>query len=181
VTEVYTFPEKKQKETTRLHHSDRFGDDVSVKSKNTLRIAFQNIGGLPIQRSDIKEDYIRLGLSNWNFDVFGLVKTNLDWRLIEEQNKLWYRTREWWEHLHISHAHNNTFPPITEKQYGGTAIFTINNIAHRVVERGCDGSGLGRWSWTNTLTIITAYRPNPPSAGVMGMYAQHTKYFNSIN
>jgi hypothetical protein len=32
-----------------------------------------------------------------------------------------------------------------------------------------------------TLTIISAYHPNPPSAGVMGVYAQHCKYFNSIN
>jgi hypothetical protein len=31
------------------------------------------------------------------------------------------------------------------------------------------------------LTIITAYRPNPPSAGVMGVYAQHSKHFNEID
>ncbi len=178
----------KKNKFTRLQPTDRYGDDIPVKSKQTLRIAFQNIGGLPIQCSDIKEDYIRLGLSTWDFDIFGLVQTNLDWHLIDEDNKLWARTREWWEHTHISHAHNNTSTPITEKQYGGTAIFTINNIAHRVADKGCDGSGLGRWSWTklrgkkgHILTIITAYRPNPPSAGVMGVYTQHTKCFNSIN
>jgi hypothetical protein len=64
----------------------------------------------------------------------------------------------------------------------------MNEIAHRVVDKGRDNSLLGRWSWTKlrgkhgyTLIIITAYRPNPPSAGVMGVYAQHSKYFNSIN
>jgi hypothetical protein len=81
-----------------------------------------------------------------------------------------------------------TFPPITEKQYGGTDIFSINNTAHRVIAKGYDNSHLGRWSWTTLrrkneykLTIITAYRPSPPSAGVMGAYAQHSKYFNSIS
>jgi hypothetical protein len=159
-----------------------------MKQKNTLRVAFQNIGGFPSKKNDIKEDYIRMGLSKWDFDIFGLVETNLDWRLLHEEEKLWGRTREWWEHLHISLSHNCTFPPISEKQFGGTVIFTINEIAHRVVEKGKDNLLLGRWSWTklrgkngHTLVIITAYRPNPPSAGVMGVYAQHSKYFNSIN
>ncbi len=31
------------------------------------------------------------------------------------------------------------------------------------------------------VTVLAAYRPNPPSAGVMGVYAQHSKYFNYIN
>jgi hypothetical protein len=138
--------------------------------------------------TDIKEDFIRLGLSNWEFGVFGIAETNLDWRLLNEENKLWSCTHEWWEHLHISYSHNITSQAVTEKQYGGTALFTINDIAHSVAEKGCDSSGLGRWSWTKlrgkggyTLIIISAYRPNPPSAGVMGVYAQQSKYFNSID
>ncbi len=74
------------------------------------------------------------------------------------------------------------------KQYGGTAIFTVNDISHKVIARGKDNSNLGRWCFTTLrgknnqlLTIITAYCPNPPQAGVMGVYAQHAKYFNLIN
>jgi hypothetical protein len=175
-------------ESNRLQTSDRFGDNISVKNKKTLRIALQNIGGFPTKSNDIKEDYIRSGLNNWDIDIFGLVETNLDWCLQSEDNKLWSRTRDWWEHLHIAYAHNTTFPPIEEKQFGGTAIFTINEIAHRVIDKGKDNSNLGRWSWTKlrgknqvSLTIISAYHPNPPSAGVMGVYAQQAKYFNSID
>ncbi len=83
-------------DASRLQY-DRFGDNISIKPKRTLQIGFQNIGGFPTHRSDIKEDYIRLGLSNWDFDVFGLAETNLDWRMLPEENKLWYRMREWWE------------------------------------------------------------------------------------
>ncbi len=125
----------KKNKITRLQPTNRYGNNIPEKYKQTFCITFQNFGGLPIQRSDIKEDYIHLGLSIWAFNVFGLVETNLDWRLNDEENKLWAHTREWWEHLHISHAHNNTSTPITEKQYGGTAIFTINNISHRVADK----------------------------------------------
>jgi hypothetical protein len=135
---------------------------------------------------DIKEDYIKLGLSNWDVDIFGIAETNLELRLLKEEDKLWARTREWWEHLHISFCYNCTFPAIQEKQFGGTATFLINDIAHRVVDKGKDATQLGRWSWSklrgkngHTLAIIMAYRPNPPSAGVMGVYTQHTKFFNS--
>jgi hypothetical protein len=172
---------------TRLQTPYRFGDNIPIKKK-TLRLAFQNIGGFPTKPTDIKEDYIKSGLSTWDVDIFGIAEINLDWRIINEDHKLWSRTREWWESLHISYSNNITFPPITEKQFGGTAIFTINDISHRVIAKGKDESQLGRWSWTalrgkqgQTLTIISAYRPNPPSAGVMGVYTQHTKYFNSIN
>jgi hypothetical protein len=129
-----------------------------------LRIGFQNIGGFPSQTSNIKEEFIRLGIINWEFNLFGVAETNLDWRLQPENNKLWACTREWWEHAHISHTNNTTFPPIEDKQYGGTALFTINDIAHRVTNKGCDTTNLGRWCWISlrgkncyTLTIITAY------------------------
>jgi hypothetical protein len=50
-----------------------------------LHIALQNIGGFPTKHNDIKEDYIRHGLNNWDIDIFGLVETNLDWPLQSEE------------------------------------------------------------------------------------------------
>jgi hypothetical protein len=67
------------------------------------------------------------------------------------------------------------------------AIFTINDMAHRIFDKGRDNSNLGCWCWSTlrgkenqALTVSTAYRPNPPQATVMGVYAQHAKYFNAI-
>jgi hypothetical protein len=64
----------------------------------------------------------------------------------------------------------------------------MNDITHRVTEKGKNNSNLGRWCRTtlrgknnHLLTIITAYCPNLPQSGVMGVYAQHSKYFNSID
>jgi hypothetical protein len=106
---------------TRLDPTECFGDNIPLKPKGTLRIGFQNIGGFTQQTRTVKEDFIRIGITSWEFDIFGTAETNLDWRLQTEDNKLWSRTKEWWEHLHISYAHNITFPPIEDKQYGGTA------------------------------------------------------------
>jgi len=48
------------------------------KRNNVLRIGFQNIGGFPTNKSKIKEDNIRIGLTKWEFDIFSCAETNLD-------------------------------------------------------------------------------------------------------
>jgi hypothetical protein len=153
---------------------------------NTLRLGFQNIGGLPLIRNKHKDDIIRCGISLWDFDIFGIAETNVDWRLVKEEDRLYLRTKEWWESVHISHSFNCSGTPVTAQQYGGTALFSISNASHRVIEKGADPSNLGRGSWTryhgrnnHTLRIMAAYRPNPPG-GPFTVYAQHRTFFNSI-
>ena len=121
----------------------------------------------------------------WDFDVFGVAETNLDWRLCKEEEKLPLRTKEWWDHQHVSWTFNSNAPPTEPRQYGGTAVFSNNQAAHRVISSGFDKSNLGRWAWTrykgrgsSTLSIISAYRPNPPT-GPKSVYAQHNVYFLS--
>jgi len=50
-----------------------FGDCVCMKTDNTLRIGFQNIGGFPTKGGKLKEDNIRQGLLKWDFDSNMLV------------------------------------------------------------------------------------------------------------
>ena len=85
-----------------------FGDVINCKSQQTLRIGFQNVGGLPAQRVKIKEDIIRLGLNKYEFDIFGMAEINLDWRTLKEEEKLPLRTQEWWDAQHVSWTHNRT-------------------------------------------------------------------------
>ena len=49
---------------------------------------------------------------------------------------------------------------------------SINEAAHRIIQRGQDPSGLGCWIWTLyrgphdvTLRVIVAYQPCVPSSG----------------
>jgi len=134
----------------------------------------------------LKEDNIRLGIKKWDFDIFGIAEINLDWRVLNEQERLPHRTKEWWEHQHISWAHNRNLPPRQARQYGGTALFSVNKAALRVIGKGQDQTNLGRWSWTrykgkgnHTLRILVAYRPNPPQ-GPFTVYAQHNSFFHTI-
>jgi hypothetical protein len=168
-------------------NDEYFGQKITMKASNTLRIGFQNIGGFTPKSKTLKDEIIRNGINTWEFDIIGLAETNVDWRLVGEEDKLIHRTKEWWESLHLSYSSNSTKPPIKPKQYGGVALFSINKAAHRVVSKGSDPSNLGRWTWTryrgrnnHTLRIICAYRPNPPSGGPFTVYAQHKIYFNSI-
>ncbi len=76
--------------------------------------------------------------------------------------------------------------PTVNHQFGRMALFSIDKAAHRVVKKGVDESNLGRWVWTRyrgknnqTLRIVVAYCPNPPS-GPFTVYAQHNAYFHSI-
>jgi hypothetical protein len=144
------------------------------------------VGGLPAQRGKIKEDIIRLGLYKYEFDIFGMAETNLDWRTLKEEEKLPLRTQEWWDAQHVSWTHNRTSTPRNSRQFGGTALFSINQAAHRVIDKGWDKTNLGRWTWTryqgkngHTLRIVVAYRPNPPQ-GPFSVYAQQNAFFHSI-
>ncbi|MFN9981032.1 MAG: hypothetical protein ACK53Y_13985, partial [bacterium] len=103
------------------------------------------------------------------FDVFGMAEMNVDWRLSKESKRLYTRTRDWGESLHLSLAHNCATPPVDKKQWGGTALFSINKAAHRVIAKGIDPLNLGRWCWSKyqgrnncTLKVFSAYCPNPP-------------------
>jgi len=163
-----------------------FGDSIYVKQNNTLRIGFQNVGGFPTQKGKIKEENIRQGVTKWDFDIFGMVDMNLDWQLLNEQEKLPFCTKEWWDQQHVSWSHNRNNPPRQARQYGGCSLFSINQAANRAVDKGFDKSNLGRWVWTkhkgrgnHSLRVITAYRPNPPQ-GPFTVYVQHNAHFHTI-
>jgi hypothetical protein len=170
-----------------LPSNDIFGDTLTKKKRNTLRIGFQNIGGFTLKRHKLKDDLIRRGINKYDFDIFGMAETNTNWRLCPEQDKLYFRTKEWWDSVHLSHSHNCTSRPTAPHQWGGTALFSLNKSSHRVIGKGADETKLGRWCWTlyrgrnnHTLRLYTGYCPNPPS-GPLSVYAQHRRYLTSHN
>ncbi len=112
------------------------------------RIDFQKIVFFSQEPKSLKDETIRCGIVNWEFDVFAFAEMNIDWQLIPEEAKLYYRTKEWWEAVHISHSFNSMTKPALIKQFGGTAILRINKAAHRVDSKGGDSLNLGRWIWT---------------------------------
>jgi hypothetical protein len=56
-----------------------FGSSIPLKAANTLRIGFQNIGGFSTKNNSLKDDIINSGLKLWEFDIFGIAETNINW------------------------------------------------------------------------------------------------------
>jgi hypothetical protein len=115
---------------------DLFGDSITKKKDQVLRIGYQNIGGFSFTSNSIKDDIFRQGLNAFEFDIFGVSKTNVDWHLLPDQHKLYFRTKYWWETRHVSQASNITLPSVTWKQFGGVALFSIGPSVYRVVGKG---------------------------------------------
>jgi hypothetical protein len=76
---------------------------------------------------------------------------------------------------------------VTRHQYGGTAIFSVNNAASRVMGSGKDITGLGRCTWTLfhgqngiVMRVVCAYRPCTPSGmdKIFSVYTQHQWFFD---
>jgi hypothetical protein len=61
-----------------MFDDDKFGDNLTLKKSNCLRNGFQNIGDFPREKNKLKEGNIKVGLSTWDFDIFGIAETNTD-------------------------------------------------------------------------------------------------------
>ncbi len=72
----------------------------------------------------------KTNLATYEFDIFGIGETNLDWRLVREQDRIYHRIKEWWESTHVSYAHNCMGTPLQRQQWGGTVL---------VITRQCTG------------------------------------------
>jgi hypothetical protein len=110
VSSVFLATEDKREDQNRV--CELYGDNLIKKQKNNLRIGFLNIGGLPFQQDSFKDQELRQGLTALDFDIFGIAEMNIDWRTIPEQDRLYSRTREWWESSHLSISSNTATPPV---------------------------------------------------------------------
>jgi len=139
---------------------NRFGDSISKKGNNILRIEFQNKGGMSFQKDYNKNNTRRSQAPLAHERMVGFMPP-----IIQSHRA-----------TKIDHR----------QQFGSVALLSLNKSSHRVIRKGIDTMGLGRWSWTRyrgknnlTLCIIVAYRPNPP-AGPFTVAAQYREYFTSI-
>jgi len=126
-------------------HSRDFGDPITcLKSDNTLRIGFNNIGGFPVlnERND-KVQSIKNFMANYNLDVFGGCESNVNWPLLPDQARLsqWFRDANQCR----SHAANNIHEKFGHYRSGGTFWICAGHATHHLAQAEKDPSGLGRW------------------------------------
>ena len=97
------------------------------------------------------------------FNIIGMKETNINWRKLLMESQLGIRTREWWQVSHTRTAHLETKEGRVH-QYGGVAIYTVGQMATRVIESGEDRRQLGQWVWTryqgrgeSKLRVVVVY------------------------
>ena len=123
------------------------------------------------------------------YDIIAINETNKNWKLIPHEQRPWRTLTGIWQSVHINMNHN-TMDLVADKfQPGGTGVISTNSYAHRVMEKGKDSSGLGRWSYTKyrgkdgmNLVVISVYRPvvNTSGESPNSTWNQHKRHFSGI-
>jgi len=122
-----------------------------------------------------------------DLDLFGGCESNLNWRCLPDHLQL----REWFHSAGGCHSFvtNNTHERFGHFQFGGTFWIAAGHATGHIAQSAKDPSNLSWWVSCSlqgrsgkTLTIIFAYRPcaNAKSR-LQSVYAQHHRYFESIN
>lgn len=181
-----------------LPPGDGFGDDHRVRAAGSSQIVFQNINGVPDDPEDHKQQLLHQWWQLERVDVVLLAEMNKYWLAVPQQSRWRERLRTisscgfhtvvaYNEHQRRRN-HNNT------SQYGGCSTTALNQASHAVRSSGADS--LGRFSWirfqgrrrsspsgspgasSSDLVVVSAYRPNPPSAGKETVWYQQMAYFS---
>lgn len=139
-----------------------YPDDIDQSS--TFRVLFNNPCGLGLGTNLLGTQYSLSIVESLGVGGLCLAEMNLNWGIAAAYNKVQTILRQTWRNHSMSHSHlKENFTSWT--QPGGTATIITNNWTSRIVEKGMDPFGLGRWSYTILrgksgvkILIITAYQ-----------------------
>jgi hypothetical protein len=140
--------------TIPAEHWQAWGDIISAKGANILRIGLQNFGGFTTQFDDPVDDSFREWITTELFDIYGGPEVGLYWPKVPAKIQLRERLREWWEPgtSHLVDASNqhaiSTRIQRRARQWGGVMQLSKGHAAARVIDSGRDPLGLGQWVWT---------------------------------
>ena len=137
-----------------------WGDDLAAPTNEPqhCRIGFANIHGFRLTSRSHKNQEFYSFISNFQFDIFGMAETNVNWSAVPVHDRPHERSRSWWQLRHVSYSHLIHDKALRQErfQYGGTAVWTRDSMVRRVATCGKDT--LGRWSWTRYRRSILPLR-----------------------
>jgi hypothetical protein len=154
-----------------------FGDLMTQKQNNTIRIYYKNINGISTYNSWNTWDNACKTIHESSIDILGTSETNVNWN-----EKIRHHVRNICQKYNKT-AHISTSSSIeqtkTTYQPGGTATLLIGNLIGRSTGSITDNSGMGRWSGfrlkTNInnqhLNVLTVYCPTK-TMGIHTCYQQ---------
>jgi hypothetical protein len=89
--------QRSQKKSIPAENWKSWGDRLSGKSANTLRLGLQNFGGFTTKFDDPVDDSFREWTTVKQFDVYGVPEVGLYWPKVPAKLQLREQLREWWE------------------------------------------------------------------------------------
>ena len=115
------------------------------KASGWVRLMFENWNSLGVLSQSWKVDRLNQLITNLQVDVVAGCETQCDWTVVPAH-------RQFSQLLcpgttTVSVAANNTNESIAREQMGGTAVAAIGRLGDIVSDKGCDSTGLARWTW----------------------------------
>lgn len=164
-----------------------WGHTFNQKHKNTIRLLSCDINGFPATTNDTKNIQIKEFLKRNNIHITMFQEMNRFWKKCHHKNQVSSRTKGWFEAFNHSTGYYRDYPNCKGgHQQGGTSVWAIDKMAHRVGTKGSDH--LGRWSWVKfrgkgeiVVRVISAYRPLDSKEYTKSVYNQHKHYFLNNN
>jgi len=158
-----------------------------IDSTSIFRLFFNNPNGLKLTSDPTSVQYSFSLLSNLGVGAVGLAETNLNWEHPSNKAKLRNSIKKEWHHSTFITSHLKE--DITgEIQPGGTLTFITNNWTSRVIDRGTDPYGLGRWTYITLrgqqgtkVTIVTAYRVCPQTLASIGPNTSTAQQYRTLS
>ena len=143
---------------------------MEIDPLHTFRIFLQNPNGININPTNftLLKDFQTC--HNYGAAIISLPETKTNWRFSHQKTMLHGLLRRVWNSSAFQTSHSSELF-LSDRKPGGTATIVCANWTSRLVHKGEDPLGLGRWSYvtlrgkgTKLLTIVTAYN-QPYSLG----------------
>ena len=75
------------------------------KDPQHCRIGFANIHGLGLFAKHNKNREFYSFTQLYDFDIFGMAETNVNWQVVPIQDRLFERSRSWWQLRHVLYSY----------------------------------------------------------------------------
>jgi hypothetical protein len=156
-----------------------------IDPSKIFRVLLQNPNGIRPYEKDLEFHYGLGKCESLGIGVISIAETKLNWSgLAAHTTHTWFKKT--WQFSSISTSQaaekfSSSFQP------GGTLTAVINHWTSRVMSKGQDPYGLGRWSYTtlrgklsSKVTIITAYRVSQKTLASAGPKTAFMQQYRAI-
>jgi hypothetical protein len=135
-----------------------------IECNSIFRVVLQNPRSLKLFTSLIEVQYSFALCQDLSVSALCMPETNINWGHKQAHSNLRAQMRKTWPHS--AHSVSYTEEELTgPHQPGGTATILTDKLTSRVMDKGTNPFGLGRWNFLtlrgkneNRITIVMAYR-----------------------